>query len=77
MYSCGGRNFHMVQEILRIERLEKSFGDTQILSDIWMHILSGTTSGVVGLDNSGKTTFMKIIAGLSEWDFGKLFYKGK
>lgn len=66
----------MNREILRVERVTQSIGNVKILSDAWIHILEGETTGIAGLDNSGKTQFMKVIAGLSEYDSGNLFCRG-
>jgi len=48
-----------------------------ILDDINLTIQPGQIIGLIGKSGSGKTTFMKILAGLIESDSGHLFYLGK
>ncbi|MBU9747177.1 ATP-binding cassette domain-containing protein [Lachnospiraceae bacterium ASD3451] len=66
----------MVHEIIRAEHIQKMFDRNQVLMDAWLHVLEGQTVGIVGLDNSGKTTFMRILAGQLGFDGGDIYLEG-
>lgn len=64
-------------EILRVEDVDKSFGDKFVLKDINIKLNEGELVSLVGVSGSGKTTLFNIIAGLSKPDKGKVFLKGE
>ena len=64
-------------EILRVEDVDKSFGDKLVLKDINIKLNKGELVSLVGVSGSGKTTLFNIIAGLSKPDKGKVFLKGE
>ncbi len=51
------------------------FGHKNILDEVNFELKEGEIVGVVGRNGSGKSTFLKVIAGLAEPDVGKLEYK--
>ena len=51
-------------EILRVEDVDKSFGDKLVLKDINIKLNKGELVSLVGVSGSGKTTLFNIIAGL-------------
>lgn len=63
--------------ILQISNLNKSFGKKQVLCDININIEEGKIVGILGENESGKTTLFKIIAGLSNQNSGKIYIYGK
>ena len=64
-------------EILRVEDVDKSFGDKLVLKDINIKLNKGELVSLVGVSGSGKTTLFNIIAGLLKPDKGKVFLKGE
>ncbi len=56
--------------ILVLEHISKIFGDKQILRDVSLGINDGEKIGVIGINGTGKSTLLKIIAGLEEPDEG-------
>ena len=63
--------------IINIEHISKVFGETQVFDDISCGIHQGDKIGIIGLNGTGKTTLLKIIAGLEEPDQGQvIFQKG-
>lgn len=60
---------------LQLENLSKSFGDRILFSDITFGIYQGDKIGVIATNGSGKTTFLNIIAGLEDYDSGKITAK--
>lgn len=62
--------------LLTIEHVSKSFTDRMLLDDISLGINEGDKIGVIGINGTGKSTLLKIIAGLEETDAGTIT-KGK
>ena len=50
--------------------LQKSFGKLRVLSDLSVKIPRGTTYCLLGPNGSGKTTFIRAVAGLLRLDGG-------
>jgi ABC-2 type transport system ATP-binding protein len=57
--------------------LQKSFGKLRVLSDLSVKIPRGTTYCLVGPNGSGKTTFIRAVAGLLRLDGGDLRVLGE
>jgi len=57
---------------MRVEGLSKSFSGTQALSDFQFELRAGEVHALVGGNGSGKSTFIKILAGVYSADEGKL-----
>ena len=58
--------------ILNIEHISKNFGEKLIFDDVSYGIHEGDKIGIVGINGTGKTTFLKMIAGLEEPDNGQI-----
>ncbi len=58
--------------LLTMEHVDKSFTDRMLLSDISFGINEGERIGVIGINGTGKSTLLKIIAGLEDTDAGTL-----
>lgn len=58
--------------ILNIEKVSKIFGDKVIFDEISYGIHSGDKIGLIGINGTGKTTLLKMIAGLEEPDEGRV-----
>ncbi len=55
--------------LVRIEHLSKTYGRTPALTDLTLDLVPGRITGLVGENGCGKTTLLKILAGvLAEWD---------
>ncbi len=54
--------------ILNIEHVSKVFGEKIIFDDVSYGIHQGDKIGIIGINGTGKTTILKIIAGLEEPD---------
>ena len=55
----------MSEYLLTTRNLTKTFGKHKAVDGINMHIKKGSIYGFIGRNGAGKTTFMKIISGLS------------
>ncbi|MEF9984373.1 MAG: ABC transporter ATP-binding protein [Oscillospiraceae bacterium] len=66
----------MAENILQCTSLTKAYGAFLALNDISLEIPRGKIIGLLGSNGSGKTTFMKLVAGLLTPDFGQLLVNG-
>jgi simple sugar transport system ATP-binding protein len=64
-------------DVLRIEHVAKSFGATNALRDVNMHLRKGEVLGLLGDNGAGKSTLMKIICGFHKQDSGQMFLHGE
>ncbi len=62
----------MGKPILEIKNLNKSFGYRKIISDLSFSVSEGEICGFLGPNGSGKTTTIKMIAGLLMADTGSI-----
>lgn len=62
----------MGDNILELVNLNKSFGNTQVLKGLNIEIARGEFITILGSSGCGKTTMLRIIAGLEEPDSGKV-----
>lgn len=58
--------------ILNIEHVSKIFGEKKIFDDVSYGIHEGDKIGIIGINGTGKTTLLKMIAGLEETDEGQI-----
>jgi len=58
--------------ILSMQGIKKSFGTHEVLRDVSLTLQDGEKMGLVGVNGSGKSTMMKIIAGEETADEGTL-----
>ncbi len=58
--------------LLSANEVEKSFGERQILKDTSFTIHGGARIGIIGPNGTGKSTFMKILAGQDDQFTGEL-----
>lgn len=49
---------------IHIESLSFSYGDNQVLCDINLHVETGESIGIIGVSGGGKSTLLKLLAGL-------------
>ena len=63
--------------ILSINNITKRFVGTIALDDVSFEIKKGEVHAIVGENGAGKSTMMKILAGIHKQDSGKIFIKGR
>ena len=61
-----------MNNILNMEHISKIYGDKVIFDDITCGIHQGDKIGIIGINGTGKTTFLRILAGLEEPDGGQV-----
>ncbi|MDD2053523.1 aliphatic sulfonates ABC transporter ATP-binding protein [Pseudomonas putida] len=57
---------------LAVRKLQKTFGERQVLRDIDLHIPAGQFVAVVGRSGCGKSTLLRLLAGLDQPTAGEL-----
>ena len=57
---------------ITFDRVSKKFGRNEVIKDISFHIKSNTIVGLKGINGSGKTMIMRLIAGLIYPTHGKV-----
>ncbi|KGX87481.1 ATP-binding cassette domain-containing protein [Pontibacillus litoralis] len=67
----------MSKQILNVDNLKLSFQKQPILKNISLSLNSQDVYALVGINGSGKTTFLSIIAGLLTPDEGSILINGK
>ena len=58
--------------LLTAENLSINFGSRQLLTDVNFYLNEGDKVGIIGINGTGKSTFLKVLAGTVEPDEGKL-----
>ncbi|HEX8737726.1 MAG TPA: ABC transporter ATP-binding protein [Pyrinomonadaceae bacterium] len=65
------------QIAVSVQSVSKSFGATMVLEDINFDVDEGETVVLLGASGSGKTTILRVIAGLEKPDSGRVILHGK
>ena len=63
--------------ILKVNNLEKKFGDNQVLRDINLQVEKGEVVTIIGSSGSGKSTLLRCLNLLEEPTGGEILYKDK
>ncbi|NLW23599.1 MAG: amino acid ABC transporter ATP-binding protein [Tissierellia bacterium] len=63
--------------MIKIENLNKYFGDKHVLNNINLEIEEGEVVGLIGPSGSGKSTLIRCINYLEEPSSGKIYIKGQ
>ena len=58
--------------ILNAEKVSKSYGEKVLFSQVTLGVNKGDKIGVIGVNGTGKSTFLKIVAGVSSPDEGQV-----
>ncbi|MFF0152086.1 ABC transporter ATP-binding protein [Micromonospora sp. NPDC005203] len=61
---------------LRLDGVDRSFGDRQVLKNVSFEVAAGRMTGFVGANGAGKTTTMRIILGVLAPDAGEVSWGG-
>jgi len=63
--------------ILTAEQLTKSIGDKVLFDQISFHIAEQQRIGLIGVNGTGKSTLLKIVAGIEQADSGKVTHANR
>lgn len=64
-------------EILKAEKICKSFDDNHVLNDVTITLNQGEIVSLLGVSGSGKTTLFNILSGIYKPDNGQVFLHGE
>ncbi|MFA6299702.1 MAG: ATP-binding cassette domain-containing protein [Nocardioides sp.] len=67
----------MSEPLLELRGVNKSFGVAHVLHDVDFAVYPGTVTALVGDNGAGKSTVIKIIAGIYSKDTGDYLFEGK
>ncbi len=67
----------MEDTILKIEKLEKSFGSLNVLKGIDLEVRTGEVVCIIGASGSGKSTLLRCINLLEDADSGHIWFDGE
>jgi polar amino acid transport system ATP-binding protein len=62
--------------VIKVEKLQKAFGDREVLRGVDININKGDVVVVIGPSGSGKSTFLRCLNLLEEPTGGKIFFNG-
>ena len=58
--------------LLSAEHLSINYGTRQLLQDVNFYLNEGDKTGIIGINGTGKSTFLKVLAGVVEPDAGRI-----
>ena len=58
--------------LLSAEHISKNYGTKQLLRDVSLYLEQGEKIGIIGINGTGKSTLLRILAGVEEPDEGRL-----
>ena len=67
----------MGESILQLRQIQKSFDNTEVLKGIDLEVAQGEFITLLGASGCGKTTTLRIIAGLELPDAGQVILEGQ
>src|SRR5262249_36824075 len=67
----------MAAEVLRLEKLNKSFGSVRALVNASLALREGEVVALLGDNGAGKTTLIKAVSGVHRLDSGQIYVRGE
>lgn len=62
---------------IEVKNLEKQFGTFQAINKTSFHVEKGHLAGLLGPSGGGKTSLLRMLAGLEQPDSGEIFFDGR
>ncbi len=66
-----------MKEVIEVKNLSFSFGDHEVLKNVSAKLYEGKFTAILGRNGSGKSTFLKVIAGIIKYKKGEVRIFGK
>ena len=63
--------------MLKLENISAAYGYLQVVWDVSLQVKKGEAVSILGLNGAGKTTILKVIAGIKEPKQGKVYFDGE
>ncbi len=82
MYDTASRGLTLVENVMKgeilvqVERLTRSYGDMRVVDEITFTLRKGQILGFLGLNGAGKSTTMRMLAGVLAPDAGRIVING-
>lgn len=67
----------MTEPLIKLEGISKSFSGNVVLDNVNLDIYRGEALGIIGPSGTGKSTVLRIIAGLMQPDEGRIYVQGQ
>ncbi len=65
------------KEVFRIENLQKSFGQIEVLKGVDFSVYDGEVISIIGSSGSGKSTLLRCVNRLEDYDAGTIYWNGE
>jgi phospholipid/cholesterol/gamma-HCH transport system ATP-binding protein len=66
----------MTEPLIELKGVSKSFGSHKVLDNVDLTIYRGEALGIIGPSGTGKSTILRVIAGLLSPDEGEIYVQG-
>ncbi len=66
----------MTEPLIELKGISKSFGSNKVLDNVDLTIYRGEALGIIGPSGTGKSTILRVIAGLIAPDEGEVYVQG-
>ncbi|MBD2515305.1 ABC transporter ATP-binding protein [Nostoc sp. FACHB-973] len=66
----------MTEPLIELKSISKSFGSHKVLDNVDLTIYRGEALGIIGPSGTGKSTILRVIAGLLAPDEGEIYVQG-
>jgi phospholipid/cholesterol/gamma-HCH transport system ATP-binding protein len=67
----------MAEPLIELRDVSKAFGNNIVLDQVNLTIYRGEALGIIGPSGTGKSTILRVIAGLLEPDAGEIYIRGQ
>ncbi len=67
----------MNEPFLQLKNVRKKFGARNVVDDVSFDVAAGETIALLGASGSGKTTILRLVAGLEKLDAGEIWLAGR
>jgi phospholipid/cholesterol/gamma-HCH transport system ATP-binding protein len=67
----------MAEPLIELKGVSKAFGDNVVLNKVDLTIYRGEALGIIGPSGTGKSTILRVVAGLLEPDEGEIYIGGQ
>ena len=75
--SAGAAAARAAEPVIRLEGVDKSFGDNHVLRGIDLEVASGEVLTIIGPSGSGKSTLLRCVNLLEPLNDGRIFFEGE
>ena len=70
-------NFLVTEPLIELKGISKSFGGSMVLDEVDLTLHRGEALAIIGPSGTGKSTLLRIMAGLSAPDTGEVYVQGQ